>query len=88
MTASSSEKSRHPNPSKWWDNRRRGMYIGIFWAIFQTPCWAALGYYKPETMEVMGAVIGWSYSISGVLILGYYCNTAIEEAVKNRSFGG
>jgi len=37
-----------------------------------------------SVMGEMGVVIAWSYGICALLIIGYYSNTAVEEAVKNR----
>jgi hypothetical protein len=80
----------HPDPERWWTNRRKGMYIGISWAKWQTFLWVALGlmdiFYNTQDPIIgkMGTVIAWSYGISALLIIGYYSNTAVEEAVKHK----
>lgn len=79
----------HPDPERWWTHRRKGMYIGISWAKWQTLLWVALAvvdvFYNSGDSVIgeMGVVIAWSYGICALLIIGYYSNTAVEEAVKN-----
>ena len=73
---------QHPNPGRWWTHRRAGYYTGIIWAVIQTILWSALELFRPDTLEAMGVVIGWSYGVCATLILGYYGNTAVEEHAK------
>lgn len=81
----------HPDPERWWTHRRKGMYIGICWAKWQTLLWVALAVLgmlnNPEdpVIDKMGTVIAWSYGISALLIIGYYSNTAVDEAVKHKN---
>ncbi|MFL1404202.1 hypothetical protein ACJO2E_02510 [Marinobacter sp. M1N3S26] len=70
--------TEHPNPSRWWKHRRRGYYAGMWWAAIQTPLWVLLELLRPETVPVMGVVIGWSYGISATLIVSYFGNNAAE----------
>jgi hypothetical protein len=75
----------HPDPSRWWNNRRKGYHVGMSWAIIQTFLWACLELYRPTIIENMGVVIAWSYGISMTLIVSYYGNTAVEEFMRNRN---
>lgn len=77
--------SGHPDPNRWWNNRRKGYHIGMGWAIFQTFLWITLEVLRPTILENMGVVIGWSYGISMTLIVSYYGNTAVEEFMRNRN---
>lgn len=77
------EGGQHPDPNRWWTYRRKGMFIGIKWAIIQTLAWIALGVYDKDIVSALTAVIGWSYGISALLIVGYYSNTAVEEYARN-----
>lgn len=83
-------RNNHPDPERWWTHRRKGMYIGISWAKWQTLLWVSLAvvdiFFNPEDPVIgkMGTVIAWSYGISALLIIGYYSNTAVDEAVKHK----
>lgn len=85
--------AEHPDLERWWKNRRKGMYIGIAWAKWQTFLWVALAildiFKNPEHPVIanMGVVIAWSYGVCIILIVGYYSNTAVEEAVKHKLGG-
>lgn len=82
----------HPDPSRWWMFRRKGMFIGVKWGIVQTFLWASLAIWDalktpPDSIPIMAnmtAVVGWSYGVCVVLIVGYYSNTAVDEAVKHK----
>lgn len=53
-------------------------YISIVWAIIQTFVWVVVEILFPGTINGLGAVIGWSYSLASVPIMGYFANTAID----------
>jgi len=76
--------TNHPNPNIWWKNRRRMAYIAIVWVILQTFLWAILAAFIPAAIGSLGVVIGWSYGVPATIIVGYYSNTAVEEAVKHK----
>lgn len=73
---------QHPNPERYWKHRRRGYYTGMAWALLQTPCWVAIELINPGTLAAMSAVIGWSYGISGTLIVSYYGGNMAQEVAK------
>lgn len=74
----------HPNPEIWWRHRRRGYYFGIIWTIVSTFIWIGLELFRPNVLDSLGVVIGWSYGFSTTLIIAYYGNTAVEEFSKNK----
>lgn len=76
----------HENPEVYWVQRRRGYYVGMWWAFLQTAVWAAVEIYRPGLIGASGPVIAWAYGISGTLIVAYYSNTAIEE-YRSRGLG-
>lgn len=77
--------TQHPDPERWWKHRRRGYYIGIWWAVIITFLFVGIELKSPGTVEKMGVVIGWAYGVSVTLIVAYYSNTAVEEFAKNRN---
>lgn len=83
-------RQTHPDAERWWTHRRKGMYIGISWAKWQTLLWVALAIFDilnnptDPVIGKMGVVIAWSYGISALLIIGYYSNTAVDEAVRRK----
>ncbi len=73
---------QHPDPERYWQHRRRGYYYGMAWAFAQTPWWAVVELLSPGSLAAMGAVIGWSYGISGTLIDSYYGGNMAQEVAK------
>lgn len=73
---------QHPDPERYWKHRRRGYYAGIWWAIAQTPMWVAIELKNPGTLEALTAVVGWSYAISGTLIVSYYGGNIAQDVAK------
>lgn len=61
-----------------WKQRRLMSYISIAWAVIQTFLWVGLAVIFPGLLSDLGAVIGWSYSLASVPIMGYFANTAID----------
>lgn len=68
----------HPNPNRWWNTRRLGFYVGIYWSMLQTAIWCALFYVDREHFDVVENIITTSYSVCIVLIVSYYGNTIAE----------
>ena len=85
--SSSNGSNTHPNPERWWNHRRRGFYIGLWWTAIQTVIWIAIGIYDTEVIKALGIVVGWCYAISATLIVAYYGNNAIE-AFSSRAMSG
>ncbi|OEY66812.1 hypothetical protein [Marinobacter sp. X15-166B] len=75
---------QHPNPERYWTHRRRGYYYGMAWAFGQTPIWLLVAVLNPAALEALGPVIGWSYGISGTLIVSYYGGNMAQEVAKAR----
>lgn len=71
----------HPDPGKYWTHRRRGFFIGLWWAVVQTFLWVAVGIYSVDVLEALGVVIGWSYGISATTTVSYYGGNAFETMV-------
>lgn len=76
----------HPDPERYWRHRRRGYYFGMAWAFFQTPGWVLVELLSPGFALSMGAVIGWSYGISGTLIVSYYGGNMAQD-LANAKWG-
>ena len=85
MTKDNNHNNIHPNPSVFWKHRRRLAYVSFICSVIQTFLLGVLAYLKPESIEVMGAVIAWSYSFYGIVVTGYLTNTAIGEYVKRKT---
>jgi hypothetical protein len=73
--------SEHPDQERWWKHRRRGYYVGLFWAVLQTPAWVALEIASPGSVASLGVIAGWSYGISATVIVSYFGNTAAETII-------
>lgn len=58
--------------------------MAFFASIIQTVLLAILAYLRPDAVQSLGAVVGWSYGLYMAVIMGYYGNTAVEEYAKNR----
>lgn len=72
-------EDQHPNPSRWWKHRRRLAYMAFGWLVSQTFLFGSIAVYSPAAVASLGAVIGWSYGTTTIVLIGYYSNTAIEE---------
>jgi len=77
----------HPDPSRWWTWRRKGMITALRWLIIQSFGWGVLAYLSPEAMEAISAVAIASYIATCIPIVGYYSNTALDDYVKKMPGG-
>lgn len=74
----------HPNPNIWWKHRRRLAYMAFLWLVLQTFLFGAIAVFSPAAMAALGAVVGWSYGTTTIVLVGYFGNTAIEEVMKRK----
>lgn len=76
----------HPDPERWWTNRRKAMFFSQKWGVVQTLLWAILAYFNPEAVTASYMVIAGSYGLTALPIIGYYSNTAVQEYARGLKF--
>ncbi len=72
----------HPDQKSYWFFRRTTMFISMAIICVFTLIFIGLGIQWPETVTTLGPIIPWFYGAFSLPIIGYYSNTAIEEAGK------